>query len=137
MKTIRGIRNNNPMNIRKGNSWRGERPFQSDKEFEEFESMEMGLRAGLKLIKNYQTKPLLQANKANTILKIINRWAPPTENNTSSYIKTVSKRTGLLPDEVIPWTDKAKIIALAEAMCFVECGACIDPEIISSAYDLV
>ena len=125
------------MNIRKGNSWRGERPFQSDKEFEEFESMEMGLRAGLKLIKNYQTKPLLQANKANTIRKIINRWAPPTENNTSSYIKTVSKRTGLLPDEVIPWTDKAKIIALAEAMCFVECGACIDPEIISSAYDLV
>lgn len=137
MKTIRGIRNNNPMNIRKGNNWRGERPFQSDKEFEEFESMEMGLRAGLKLIKNYQTKPLLQANKANTIRKIINRWAPPTENNTSSYIKTVSKRTGLLPDEVIPWTDKAKIIALAEAMCFVECGACIDPEIISSAYDLV
>ena len=137
MKQIRGIRNNNPMNIRKGNSWRGERPFQSDKEFEEFESMEMGLRAGLKLIKNYQTKPLLQANKANTIRKIINRWAPPTENNTSSYIKTVSKRTGLLPDEVIPWTDKAKIIALAEAMCFVECGACIDPEIISSAYDLV
>lgn len=125
------------MNIRKGNSWRGERPFQTDKDFEEFESMEMGIRAGLKLIKNYQTKPLLQANKANTIRKIINRWAPPTENNTLSYIKTVSKRTGLLPDEVINWQDKAKIIALAEAMCFVECGACIDPEIISSAYDLV
>lgn len=125
------------MNIRKGNSWRGERHPQTDREFEEFESMEMGLRAGLKLIKNYQTKPLLLANKANTIRKIINRWAPPTENNTSSYIKTVSKRTGLLPDEVIDWTDKAKIIALTEAMCYVECGACIDPEIISSAYDLV
>lgn len=125
------------MNIRKGNSWRGERPFQSDKEFEEFESMEMGLRAGLKLIKNYQTKPLLLANKANTIRKIINRWAPTTENNTQAYIKTVSKRTGLLPDEVIEWTDKAKIIALTEAICYVECGACIDPEIISSAYDLV
>lgn len=137
MKTIRGIRNNNPMNIRKGNSWRGERYPQTDREFEEFESMEMGLRAGLKLIKNYQTKPMLLANKANTIRKIINRWAPPTENNTSSYIKTVSKRTGLLPDEVINWSDKAKIIALVEAMCFVECGACIDPEIISSAYDLV
>lgn len=137
MKTIRGIRNNNPMNIRKGNSWRGERHPQTDREFEEFESMEMGLRAGLKLIKNYQTKPLLSANKANTIRKIINRWAPPTENNTQSYIKTVSKRTGLLPDEVIDWTDKAKIIALTEAICYVECGACIDPEIISSAYDLV
>lgn len=125
------------MNIRKGNSWRGERPFQTDKNFEEFESMEMGLRAGLKLIKNYQTKPLLLANKANTIRKIITRWAPPSENNTQSYIKTVSKRTGLLPDEVIDWTDKAKIIALTEAICYVECGACIDPEIISSAYDLV
>lgn len=125
------------MNIRKGNSWRGERHPQTDREFEEFESMEMGLRAGLKLIKNYQTKPLLLANKANTIRKIINRWAPPTENNTNAYIKTVSKRTGLLPDEVVDWTDKAKIVAITEAMCFVECGACIDPEIISSAYDLV
>ena len=37
----RGIRNNNPLNIRKGNNWKGERPNQTDKAFEEFETMQM------------------------------------------------------------------------------------------------
>lgn len=51
-KEPRGIRNNNPLNIRKGNNWKGERPNQTDPAFEEFESMEMGIRAAIKLIRN-------------------------------------------------------------------------------------
>ena len=136
MALPRGIRNNNPLNIRKGNNWKGERKPQSDPAFEEFESLQMGLRAGFIILRNYQRISLAPKMRANTIRKIINRWAPPSENNTLKYIETVAKRSGLNPDELIAYRDKPRMLAVVEAMCFVECGKAIDKEIISSAYDL-
>lgn len=136
MALPRGIRNNNPLNIRKGNNWKGEKKVQVDKAFEEFESMQMGLRAGFIILRNYQRTSLAPKMRANTIRKIINRWAPASENNTLKYIETVAKRSGLNPDELIAYRDKPRMLAVVEAMCFVECGQPIDKEIISSAYDL-
>ena len=136
MALPRGIRNNNPLNIRKGNNWKGERPHQSDPSFEEFESIQMGLRAGFIILRNYQRISLAPKMRANTIRKIINRWAPTSENNTLKYIETVAKRSGLNPDELIAYRDKPRMLAVVEAMCFVECGQAIDKDIISSAYDL-
>ena len=136
MALPRGIRNNNPLNIRKGNNWKGEKKVQVDKAFEEFESIQMGLRAGFIILRNYQRTSLAPKMRANTIRKIINRWAPPSENNTLKYIETVAKRSGLNPDELIAFRDKPRMLAVVEAMCFVECGQAIDKEIISSAYDL-
>lgn len=136
MALPRGIRNNNPLNIRKGNNWKGERQQQTDPSFEEFESIQMGLRAGFIILRNYQRISLAPKMRANTIRKIINRWAPSSENNTLKYIETVAKRSGLNPDELIAYRDKPRMLAVVEAMCFVECGQAIDKEIISSAYDL-
>lgn len=136
MALPRGIRNNNPLNIRKGNNWKGERQPQSDPSFEEFESIQMGLRAGFIILRNYQRISLAPKMRANTIRKIINRWAPASENNTLKYIETVAKRSGLNPDELIAYRDKSRMLAVVEAMCFVECGLAIDKDIISSAYDL-
>lgn len=136
MALPRGIRNNNPLNIRKGNNWKGERQPQSDPSFEEFESIQMGLRAGFIILRNYQRNSLAPKMRANTIRKIINRWAPASENNTLKYIETVAKRSGLNPDELIAYRDKPRMLAVVEAMCFVECGQAIDKDIISSAYDL-
>lgn len=136
MALPRGIRNNNPLNIRKGNNWKGERKVQVDKAFEEFESLQMGLRAGFIILRNYQRISLAPKMRANTIRKIINRWAPASENNTLKYIETVARRSGLNPDELIAYRDKPRMLAVVEAMCFVECGQAIDKEIISSAYDL-
>lgn len=136
MALPRGIRNNNPLNIRKGNNWKGERQHQSDPSFEEFESLQMGLRAGFIILRNYQRTSLAPKMRANTIRKIINRWAPASENNTQAYIDLVAKRSGLNPDELIAFRDKPRMLAVVEAMCFVECGQAIDKEIISSAYDL-
>ena len=42
----RGIRNNNPLNIRIGNQWLGERANPNDPAFEQFVAMEYGIRAG-------------------------------------------------------------------------------------------
>lgn len=136
MALPRGIRNNNPLNIRKGNNWKGERQPQSDPSFEEFESLQMGLRAGFIILRNYQRISLAPKMRANTIRKIINRWAPPSENNTLKYIDTVARRSGLNPDELIAYRDKPRMLAVVEAMCFVECGQAIDKDVISSAYDL-
>lgn len=133
----RGIRNNNPLNIRKGNSWKGERHPQKDKAFEEFESMEMGVRAGFKLIKNYMSGYNGLTNKFNTIEKIIRRWAPPSENNTRAYISKVSQLSGIPSRQILSFSQRNLMVAIVDAMIRVECGQAIDTKIIESAYDLV
>lgn len=137
MEKPRGIRNNNPLNIRKGNNWQGERSPQSDKEFEQFESMTMGVRAGLKILRNYITGYDGHHQPMDTIEKIITRWAPPSENNTRKYIERVSALTGIHPRQTLWFNRRRDIIAIVDAMIRVECGQPIDTKIIESAYDLV
>lgn len=137
MALPRGIRNNNPLNIVKGNSWKGERANQADKRFEEFESMEMGLRAGFVLLRNYIEGTKNRPTKFNTIRKIIARWAPPSENYTQRYIDNVCKWSGLLPDEVVRFRERKKMVAIVQAMAKMECGVTLDVALIESAYDLV
>ena len=56
----RGIRNNNPLNIRyvEKNEWKGrvKNEDKKDQKFEEFVSMQWGFRAAFMLIHNYITK---------------------------------------------------------------------------------
>lgn len=115
-KQTRGIRNNNPLNIRKGNNWQGERQPQTDKEFEEFSCMVYGLRAGFKLLKNYMTR----APRCNTIRTIISRWAPESENDTLAYIDFVSKESGINPDMKIDFRECEKMLLIVQAMCQME-----------------
>ena len=113
----RGIRNNNPLNIRVGNNWKGEVANPSDHTFEQFTEMKWGVRAAFIVLRNYIVR-----HKCNTIRKIISRWAPANENNTQAYIATVSQRANLKPDEVINVDNTCQMIALLLAMCFVENG---------------
>lgn len=81
----RGIRNNNPGNIRRSSTnWLGLSSTQSDSEFCQFENMEYGVRALLVLLRTYYNK-----HNCNTTKKIISRFAPLVENNTEKYIKYV------------------------------------------------
>lgn len=129
--TPRGIRNNNPLNIRIGNAWLGEVPIPTDKEFEQFTSLRWGLRAGFLLLKRYINRYHL-----NSIRLIVSRWAPSSENNTEAYIKRVSTLTGFDADEVIAFDSKMQMCALVEAMCLVECGCPVDCNEIREAYEL-
>ncbi len=92
MMTIRGLRNNNPMNLRTGNQWDGEHQTKTDPAFEVFESPEWGIRAGGKLLLNYQEHYGL-----GSINEIISRFAPASENNTAAYISSVSKALNISP----------------------------------------
>lgn len=131
-KQPRGIRNNNPLNIRVGNNWKGERAQKTDKQFEEFVSMEWGIRAAFIILRRY-----INQYKRNTIAKIIAKWAPPKENATRKYIKTVSQLTDLDEDEPIRFENKGVMVSLFMAMAYVECGALVDLASIEKGYDMV
>ena len=82
----RGIRNNNPGNIRLGARWQGMAEVQQDSAFITFKSPEYGIRAMARVLNNYQ-----KLHGIGTIEGIIGRWAPSSENDTGSYIRSVSK----------------------------------------------
>lgn len=119
-KIPRGIRNNNPLNLRVGNNWIGEVGDSTDPTFEQFTEMKWGVRAAFMVLRNYIVRL-----ECNTLRKIISRWAPPSENNTEKYIESVSKLSGIRMEEKIPW-DEYTLIRLFNAMCFVENGMYID-----------
>lgn len=125
------------MNIRKGNSWKGERPVQQDADFEEFVSMEYGLRAGFKLMRNHITGFKGTRPKMNTIQKLIGVWAPRTENATDRYVRVVCQRTGYSPTQIIDPTNSVMMIAIAQAMVYVECGVEISKDYYYSAWALL
>ena len=103
----RGIRNNNPLNIRRGRTrWKGMSPRQTDPAFCQFSEMRYGLRA------------------AFVLRAVIYRWAPPPENNSATYLGYVCLRTGWLPDKPLPPMDAASAFwpLLVEAMAEEECG---------------
>lgn len=87
----RGIRMNNPGNIKEpkggGIEWVGERATDDDPIFEEFTQPVYGIRALARILLVYQNKYDLY-----TLRGIINRWAPPRDNNdTEAYIHSVAK----------------------------------------------
>lgn len=136
-KEPRGIRNNNPLNIRKGSSWRGERPIQTDPAFEEFISMEYGIRAGLRLMRNHINGFKGTRPKMNTLKKLISVWAPPTENETTNYVDFVASHVGLSSTAILDPNDRVQMCNIARAMAYVECGVWIDPEKFNSAWYLM
>lgn len=113
----RGIRNNNPLNIRHGEQWEGMSPEQEDTSFVSFISPEYGVRAATKILQSYRRKGI------NTVEGVVSRWAPPSENDTEEYINFVCGKTGFTSDEVIDLEGVATIIALLKAMITMENGS--------------
>lgn len=115
----RGLRNNNPGNIRIGTSaWMGKIPVQqnTDRDFEQFETWIYGVRAMTKLVRNY----ILRGD--NTLYKIVNRYAPSNENSTTQYITLLVKKTGKLSNQAIDPNDKTVLRRLIRGMAEIELG---------------
>lgn len=128
----RGIRNNNPLNIRVGNAWLGEVEHPTDANFEQFVSMVYGLRAAFVLLRRY-----IERYKVDTIESIISRWAPATENAVGNYITYVASRLQQSARVPITFDNKNKMCDLVAAMARFENGCEIAPTLISDAYDMV
>lgn len=128
----RGYRNNNPLNIRRnGTKWQGLRTKQTDKAFFQFIAMEWGYRAAIKTLRTYQRR-----YKLFTLREMINRWAPPFENHTENYIKTVSNRAKVRSDVPINLDNKGLVLRVIEAMAYVENGKAGDFREIEKGFDL-
>jgi len=129
----RAQRNNNPGNVRiSPSAWQGKKYPNTDGAFEQFETPEYGIRCLMITLRSYVNR-----HKKDTIRKIIDRWAPPNENNTTAYINTVAKRSCIGPDEKIAF-EKVAISKITEAISFVESGsAWITMEQIDKAWRLL
>ena len=114
----RGLRNNNPGNIRRSKvRYRGEVTPSRDPEFKEFSSMAYGYRAMFVLLDTYRSRYGL-----DTIRKMLNRYAPPTENFTNGYVRFVADYSGVMPDEVIDTRAQRDMVPIVAAMSKIENG---------------
>ncbi|PHM47151.1 structural protein [Xenorhabdus miraniensis] len=113
----RGIRNNNPGNIRHGDKWQGLCSRQTDKSFCQFTAPEYGIRAMLIILRNY-----VKRYGDKNIRQFISRWAPPNENDTENYIAYVSRAVGVSSDAVIDVYHQPTMTALVTAMIKMENG---------------
>lgn len=106
IEDVRGIRNKNPGNIERGSDrWQGMADDQSDSRFVVFDSPEYGIRAMARILNSYANRGLV------TVDEIISTWAPPFENDTQSYITSVSRRIGIEPDKPLTDADYPQLIA--------------------------
>lgn len=118
----RGVRNANPGNIRKSkDQWEG--AIGDDGAFVIFDSPESGVRALAKNLQSYGRQGY------DSIEKIINRWAPPSENDTQSYIDSVVSATGIPATQSLDLSDPDTLSSLAQAISFHETGSRYDPEV--------
>ncbi len=122
----RGIRNNNPLNIRhSADRWQGACIEQKDKSFVQFQTMAYGYRAAWKVLESYW-KYFHNLPKAFSVRNIVTRWAPPAENDTENYIRTVLRLTGLGGNENFGQpscgTNYKRLELLVRAMTTMECG---------------
>lgn len=117
-KLPRGLRNNNPGNIRISKTkYLGEVQPSQDSAFKQFQSIDYGYRAMFVLLEHYY-----KARGLKTIRQIINRYAPTSENNTEAYIQQVASICFRSADEEIDITNKDEMVLLVSAMSRVENG---------------
>lgn len=116
-KSPRGILNANPGNIRIGAKWQGLCRSQIDQSFCQFENPSWGIRALAVTLITYQDKYGI-----NTIRNVINRWAPPIENDTSSYVDSVAAMAGRSPDSVLDLHNYYHLRPIVEGIILHENG---------------
>lgn len=115
----RGLANNNPGNLKiSGNQWRGKIPIDrnTDFVFEQFESVEWGIRAAIMTIGSY-----FESHGIDTIRGIVSRWAPRAENRTDKYIQYVTSCSGIDADRKLVF-EKIQISRILRCMFVLENG---------------
>ncbi len=114
----RGIRNNNPGNLNFANQPGATKEAGPGGRFAVFQTQGAGLYNLARQISLYHSRGI------NTIQKVIEKFAPPNENNTKSYIQFVSKKTGIGKDDVFQ-LNTDNVFAIMRAIIKLENG--MDP----------
>lgn len=128
----RGLRNNNPGNIRRSKvRYKGEVRPSRDPDFKEFSTIAYGYRAVFVLLDTYRSRYGLA-----TIRQMLNRYAPPTENFTEGYVRFVADYAGVMPDEVIDTRNEMDMIPIVSAMSKIENGVSANLEDVERGWEL-
>lgn len=133
--SARGMRNNNPLNLRiSGNAWLGKVAHNTDGSFEQFTTLEHGLRAAILNI-NTIVRRRKKQRLQTTIKDLISIWAPAADNNNEeSYVSTIHTYTQLPGNTIIDPSNKNQICRIVWAMAIVECNERISFVRIENAY---
>jgi hypothetical protein len=83
MDMPRGLRINNPGNIRHGDKWEGLAEEQPDSAFCAFTTPSAGIRAIARILRSYERRGI------TSVRDVIRTWAPPVENDVDSYVESV------------------------------------------------
>lgn len=120
----RPVRNNNPLDIRVGALWLGLMPVEqmtpeqkAEGNFAVFKNPVWGFRAALVLLRNYGRK-----YGDRTLEAIVSRLAPPSKNNTASYISAMEHWTGLSATGLLDMEDFGVLSVLVRAFARQEAG---------------
>lgn len=97
--------------------WVGQSDVQRDPDFVTFNAPQFGIRALAVTLLTYYRKHGL-----NTVRGLINRWAPPRENDTSAYVSDVAKRVGVISDNPLRVDDPLLLAKLVTAIIIHENG---------------
>lgn len=123
---------NNPFNIKtsNANNWKGKTTALGDR-FESFDTLTHGIRAGIKTLQTYFDK-----HNIKTIDGIINRFAPPVENDTPNYINFVVSELKV-PANVDLVPSKETLFQLSKAIVKMENGFNLSQKQFDEAYNLI
>lgn len=128
----RGLRNNNPGNIRRSAvRYKGECAEGDGDGFRRFESMAYGYRAMFVLLHTYALR-----YGSHTIEAMISRYAPPLENDTQAYIRRVSRSAGVDARAAVDTTDGIVMPRIVGAMSAVENGIPADEADVRAGWEL-
>ena len=128
----RGLSNRNPGNIRRSaTKYLGEVAPSRDAAFKQFETMAWGYRAMFVLLHTYRVR-----YRIATLHGMIARWAPPFENDTGAYLRTVARQSGIDPDAAIDTRDRPTMTRIVAAISHVENGTAAHEEEVTEGWRL-
>lgn len=113
----RAERNNNPGNLNFAGQAGATLEEGSNARFAKFGSTAEGVSALAKQLQRYGERGL------DTVSKIINKYAPSSENNTQAYIDALSKRLGVSGDQRLDLSDSTTLTGLIKGIARHEAGS--------------
>jgi len=127
----RGIRNRNPGNLDFNpaafvrDPWVGELGLEQhpNPRFTTFDTARHGIRALCKILLTYHRhRRAADGSQIDTVQEIVDRWAPPIENDTDAYAAQVRDALDVERDQVINPEDPTTLMRLAAAIIRHENG---------------
>lgn len=131
MLNTRGLRNNNPGNIRHNSLKYDGETVSEDKAFKKFVSMPYGYRAIFVILYTYSKKYGL-----NRLGQLIDRWAPPVENDTKAYIRHVEQISGLKESDVVNFDNPGHMKGIVNGISRHENGVSAKPIDVNHGWEL-